>query len=101
VNLVQYAVERAYVRGAVVGVLVGLSVGVRGVVVNGGWTPLHYAAGRGRVGVCGLLVGAGVELDGTTSIGRTALHNAAYFGHPRVCELLVGHGERCRGGREW
>ena len=92
VNLVQYAAERGYVRGAVVGVLVGLGVGVRGVVGRGGWTPLHHAANGGRVGVCGVLVGAGAELDAATSLGRTALHYAAYYGHTRVCELLVGHG---------
>jgi len=39
VNLVQYAAERGYVRGAVVGVLVGLGVGVRGVVDGRGLTP--------------------------------------------------------------
>ncbi|MBS0173554.1 MAG: ankyrin repeat domain-containing protein, partial [Nitrospira sp.] len=93
VNLVGYAIERACVRGVVVGVLCELvEGGARSVVGGGGSTPLHWAAGRGLVGSCRMLVGLGVDVNAKTSSGSTALHWAAFKGQAGLCEVLVGLG---------
>ena len=42
--------------------------------------------------MCGMLVGAGVDVNAKTWDGRTALHIAASEGHAGVCEVLVGLG---------
>ena len=93
VHLVEYATQRAYCRSVVVGVLCELDArGAGGVVGTAGYTPLHDAASRGRVGMCGMLVGAGVDVNAKDSYGSTALHDAASEGHAGVCEVLVGLG---------
>ncbi|KAJ1470621.1 ankyrin repeat-containing domain protein, partial [Baffinella frigidus] len=45
-----------------------------GVTTRGGATPLHYAAGQGRVGVALLLLAAGAGVSAANRSGRTPLH---------------------------
>jgi len=55
------------------------------------WTPLHYAAENGHLGVVEYLVNQKAELN-THSIGfysGTPLHYAARNGHLNVVEILV------------
>ena len=59
----------------------------------------HYAAERGHVEICQMLVAAGAPLNSVRSNrfhplvhGWTPLHGAAARGHPETCKLLVNAG---------
>ncbi|CAC5398132.1 unnamed protein product [Mytilus coruscus] len=59
----------------------------------GGWTALMYAAWRGHLEICRLLIDTGCKIDTTTSVdGWTALMFAARYGHLEICRLLIDTG---------
>ena len=45
-----------------------------------GWTPLHFAAGKGRKKVVKVLLDAGADVDAEIEGGLTPLHYAALGG---------------------
>ena len=51
--------------------------------------PLHYAAAKGYLEVCQVLVAQEAIVDALDSRKWTALHWAAYKGHVEVCQYLV------------
>ena len=57
-----------------------------------GWTPLHFAAAKGHVEVCQLLVDENASLHATGLRGVTPLHVAAHFGHMDVFKRLLEAG---------
>ncbi|KAL8903534.1 MAG: hypothetical protein Q9207_003868 [Kuettlingeria erythrocarpa] len=56
------------------------------------WTPLHRAAGNGKVGCVELLLSSGANIEAKTTTGSTPLHIAACNGQPRCSELLLSSG---------
>jgi len=56
-----------------------------------GWTPLRFAARRGRLEIVQTLLGHGVRINATDETGRTALHLASSQGHVEIVELLLQH----------
>lgn len=59
---------------------------------NAGYTALHYAARAGHLGVCGILLEAGIGVDVRTHAGGvTALHRAAMMGRDKIIQLLLTH----------
>jgi ankyrin repeat protein len=72
-----------------------LARGARTTPSDGGWTPLMYAAQRGRTGVVELLLAhrEGEQLERQTfDYRRTALHRACLDGHAGVVRALLGAG---------
>jgi ankyrin repeat protein len=60
-----------------------------------GWTPLHFAAARGHIQCCGMLIAAGARLDVRSADGSTPLMRAQQK-HPANEELhalLAGGGQ--------
>jgi ankyrin repeat protein len=58
-----------------------------------GKTPLHYAAERGSLALCKLLVDRNADIDcHTYPTGRSPLFLAAINGHTDVCEYLLSKG---------
>jgi ankyrin repeat protein len=55
-------------------------------------TGLHVAVHAGQLAVARCLVGAGIDLEATTSEGRTALHDSIEFGRDAITEMLLEHG---------
>lgn len=50
---------------------------------NAGYTPLHYAARKGNLDICKILLQNGANIDSVTKSGKaTALHKAAAAGIP-------------------
>lgn len=71
----------------------------RGTDVNlkdeAGATPLHYAAGAGRLPIVQLLLERGANPNAkTATTEQTPLHVAAIGGHARVVQLLLHHKAR-------
>lgn len=59
-------------------------------------SPLYYAAGKGHVVICDLLVEAFPFLvNATNKYGSTALHWAAFNGHANVVKFLLREGADC------
>jgi uncharacterized protein len=56
------------------------------------WTPLHWAATRGRVAAIAALLKAGARVDGVNSYGDTPLMWAAGKGHTSAVNALVAAG---------
>jgi hypothetical protein len=56
------------------------------------WTPLHYAAERGRAEVTELLLARGADVNGTTLAGHTPLSLTATYGKEEEARLLEAHG---------
>eukprot|EP00049_Salpingoeca_infusionum_P002710 m.59061 g.59061 ORF g.59061 m.59061 type:complete len:805 (+) comp11745_c0_seq2:377-2791(+) len=54
-------------------------------------TPLHIAAGFGRLGVVEILISLGADGSCQDAKGFVALHNAAAFGHLDVVKALLRH----------
>ena len=59
-----------------------------------GYTPLHFAAMRGRKEIGKLLIGEGADVNAKLKGGGgwTPLHFAAAFGHKEIVELLIANG---------
>ncbi|MFQ5991850.1 MAG: cytochrome c oxidase assembly factor Coa1 family protein [Nitrospiraceae bacterium] len=57
-----------------------------------GWTKLHAAASRGRVGKVKVLLDQGDKVDAKDAEGRTPLHEASQHGHNKVVTLLIERG---------
>ncbi|KAF7804797.1 ankyrin repeat domain-containing protein 50-like [Senna tora] len=67
-----------------------------GARVNGkdqnGWSPLHWAAFKGRMKSVKLLIEHGAEIDAVDDAGYTPLHCAAEAGHFQVALFLISRG---------
>ncbi|KAK7270235.1 hypothetical protein RIF29_23237 [Crotalaria pallida] len=59
-----------------------------------GWTPLHWAAFKGRIKSLKVLLEHGAEVDAVDGDGYTPLHSAAHAGHLQVALLLIAHGSQ-------
>jgi len=57
-----------------------------------GWTPLHWAADRGRLDTARLLLEKGAEVDAREDRGTTPLLSALWRGHLPLVELLLEAG---------
>jgi ankyrin repeat protein len=65
----------------------------RGADVNRtGWTPLHYAATAGHVGIIRLLIENHAYIDAESPNGTTPLMMAAFYGNPAATKLLLEEG---------
>ena len=65
-----------------------------------GWTPLHNAAGNGRLPVVQHICCLLEDKNPRDDIGFTPLHNAAYRGHLEVVKYLVQFVEDWRSSRD-
>ena len=59
-----------------------------------GWTPLHHAAFKGRIGMIQFLVAHGAAIEAADKDGTTPLHVAASAGDPDAIEALLKAGAR-------
>jgi ankyrin repeat protein len=59
-----------------------------------GWTPLHYAASKGRPAMIAFLARRGVALDARTRAGETATNLAQESGSREALELLASLGAK-------
>lgn len=57
-----------------------------------GWSPLHYAATKGNIGIMRLLLDENAYIDAESSNGTTPLMMAAYYGSPLSVKLLLEEG---------
>ena len=57
-----------------------------------GWTPLHYAATSGHVGIIELLLEQNAYIDAESPNGTTPLMMAAHYGSPAAVKLLLEAG---------
>ena len=65
----------------------------RGADINRpGWTPLHYAATKGHVGIIRILLEHHAYIDAESPNGTTPLMMAAYYGTPEATKLLLEEG---------
>ncbi|XP_026738474.1 ankyrin repeat domain-containing protein 39 [Trichoplusia ni] len=62
---------------------------------NAGYTPLHYAARKGYVEICKILIQNGALIDAQTKSGlATPLHKAAVAGKIETIKFLIQSGAR-------
>ena len=57
-----------------------------------GYTPLFYAAEKGRKDVAEILIAAGANVNAKDNYANTPLHYAAVLGHYDMAELLIAKG---------
>lgn len=57
-----------------------------------GWTPLHYAATGGQLGIISLLLEHSAYIDAESPNGTTPLMMAAMYGTPAAVKLLLQEG---------
>jgi ankyrin repeat protein len=60
--------------------------------VNGGFTPLHFAAREGEMGATRALLAAGADVNAIAADGKNALGLAIYNGHYELASLLIDAG---------
>ena len=58
-----------------------------------GNTPLHWAAFKGNLELCKLLVEGGAVVDVMNDFGWKPIHDADHCGHAEVVKFLQKHGE--------
>jgi ankyrin repeat protein len=63
-----------------------------------GWTPLHWAADRGRLETAKLLLERGAEVDSREDRGTTPMLSAVWRGHLDLVELLLASGADVNSG---
>lgn len=56
------------------------------------YTPLHFAAQRGRYRISKYLLAQGADPNARNFIDKTPLHLAAFLNNADCCELLLQHG---------
>ena len=83
--LILAAQYHGYDKG--VQVLLNASADVN-IQTSDGNTALHYAADKGHLGICKMLLASGARASLTNSNGNTPLDYAQSKGHHEVCELL-------------
>ncbi|KAI9080395.1 hypothetical protein K1719_037789 [Acacia pycnantha] len=70
----------------------------KGAMVNrkdqNGWTPLHWAAFKGRIKSVKVLLEHGAEIDAVDDAGYTPLHCAAEAGHLQLALFFISRGSR-------
>lgn len=59
-----------------------------------GWTPLHWAAFKGRIKSVKVLLEHGAEIDAVDDAGYTPLHCAAEAGHLQLALFFISRGSR-------
>ena len=65
----------------------------RGADVNKtGWTPLHYAATQGQIGIMDMLLENHAYIDAESPNGTTPLMMAAHYGTPAAVKMLLDGG---------
>lgn len=64
-------------------------------------SPLHYAAGFGRVDCVRALLAAGANISQTDDSGLVPLHNASSFGHVDVVKILLENGANTNVSDHW
>src|SRR5439155_15994646 len=68
---------------------------------SGGSTPLHNAAGQGRIEVARFLLEHGADVNSRTSARETPLHTAARAGRKAMVDLLLNHRADVIAKNEW
>lgn len=72
----------------------------KGAMVNrkdqNGWTPLHWAAFKGRIKSVKVLLEHGAEIDAVDDAGYTPLHCAAEAGHLQLSLFFISRGSRVK-----
>jgi uncharacterized protein len=56
------------------------------------WTPIHYSAYNGYLGIVELLLGRGADAHALNDEGHTPYQVSLQQGHRRVADLLREHG---------
>ena len=56
---------------------------------EGGSTPLHWAAGAGKVNTMEVLISLGADVDALSDSDATPLHQAVLQHHPEAVKLLI------------
>ncbi|VDK73322.1 unnamed protein product [Litomosoides sigmodontis] len=64
-------------------------------------SPLHYAAGFGRIDCVRALLAAGANVDQADDNGLVPLHNASSFGHVDVVKILLENGADINARDHW
>ena len=55
-------------------------------------TPLHFAAWRGHMDICALLLSKGADANAKTNDGKTPMQHAQESRHIKIVDLLRKHG---------
>ncbi len=68
---------------------------------NYNWTPLHVAAGYGRVEIARMLIDAGANVNVQDADGLTPLHVAALNGRVEIVRMLIDAGANVNVQDQW
>jgi ankyrin repeat protein len=72
--------------------LAKLLISLQADINHPGWTPLHYAATGGNIGIIQLLLDESAYIDAESPNGTTPLMMAARYGSPDAVKLLIEEG---------
>jgi ankyrin repeat protein len=94
VNETNAAGENALMMAAWAGQMdIAKELVAKGAAINKpGWTPLHYAATKGRLDIIGYLLSLNANIDAGSPNGSTPLMMAAGYGSPQAVKLLIESG---------